>query len=491
MSRAAGAAILLACLCVAELPAREATVPATATLSEWAKKSQGRYAYGMYMAGQKIGWSIDEVKLDKLDGKPVLKTINESYSATVYDGEKTVKEESTVISYELTGSGDIVHALVKKKEDGKAIVREAVRQGKRLKITTKQGGRTLQRTVDLPKDNLTHQRELEAWLQDKRKPGDSFKKYSLSWDDQDIDQKEVWTFKDKKTILLGGIKKTVVATEIDLDGGKMKAEVFLDSRIYTGNLGGLLTLKLEKEAIATKLDAKVVDLMAAMSIVVDRDLGLARNVDSLTLQVTGLDDFKLPLSHRQSIEAGKDSAKVTILRDRRVKEAKPLSEDERKRYLRTSPRMQCEHEVIITRAKEILGGEKDPLKKVKLLETWVYKNIRKSYQDNADTALEILDHKAGDCTEHSLLFVALARAAGIPAREVGGLAYVKGKKPMFGWHAWAEIHDGRQWVSVDPTWNQVFVDATHIKLSEGSRDLAWANVAGKIKVKVLDVQTRK
>jgi transglutaminase-like putative cysteine protease len=153
--------------------------------------------------------------------------------------------------------------------------------------------------------------------------------------------------------------------------------------------------------------------------------------------------------------------------------------------------MQCEHESIRKQSKKIIGEEKDPLKSSKLLEAWVYKNIRKSYQDNADTALEILDHKAGDCTEHSLLFVALARAAGIPAREVGGLAYVKGKKPMFGWHAWAEIHDGRQWVSVDPTWNQVFVDGTHVKLSEGSRDLAWANVAGKIKVKVLDVQSRK
>jgi hypothetical protein len=46
-------------------------------------------------------------------------------------------------------------------------------------------------------------------------------------------------------------------------------------------------------------------------------------------------------------------------------------------------------------------------------------------------------------------------------------------------------------VSVDPTWNQVFVDGTHIKLSEGSRDLAWANVAGKMKIKVVKAESRK
>jgi hypothetical protein len=61
---------------------------------------------------------------------------------------------------------------------------------------------------------------------------------------------------------------------------------------------------------------------------------------------------------------------------------------------------------------------------------------------------------------------------------------------MMGWHAWTEIHDGHQWVSFDPTWDQVYVDGTHIKLSEGDKDLAWANVAGKIKIKVLDVSKR-
>ena len=33
--------------------------------------------------------------------------------------------------------------------------------------------------------------------------------------------------------------------------------------------------------------------------------------------------------------------------------------------------------------------------------------------------------------------------------------------------------DGTQWVSVDPTWDEVYVDATHIKFSEGSQDYGW------------------
>ena len=124
------------------------------------------------------------------------------------------------------------------------------------------------------------------------------------------------------------------------------------------------------------------------------------------------------------------------------------------------------------------------------LEKWVYKTLRKTYDANADDALTVLANKAGDCTEHTLLFTTLARAAGIPA-QVGGVVYVGGDKPSFGWHAWSEIHDGKQWVTVDPTFNQVHIDPTHIKFSEGAEDQTYLNVAGKLKVKVLEVEKRK
>ena len=104
--------------------------------------------------------------------------------------------------------------------------------------------------------------------------------------------------------------------------------------------------------------------------------------------------------------------------------------------------MQSDHETLRKLAKEIVGDEKDPLKAATRIEKWVYKNLRKTYDANADDALTVLENKAGDCTEHTLLFTALARAAGIPAHEVGGLVYAGGDKPSFGWHAWAEIHDG-------------------------------------------------
>ncbi|HEX7042635.1 MAG TPA: transglutaminase family protein [Patescibacteria group bacterium] len=64
------------------------------------------------------------------------------------------------------------------------------------------------------------------------------------------------------------------------------------------------------------------------------------------------------------------------------------------------------------------------------------------------------------CLEFSDLFVALARAAGIPAREIDGYAYTQNTKerPLSLvqdiLHAWPEYYDdtAKQWVMVDPTW---------------------------------------
>ncbi len=62
-----------------------------------------------------------------------------------------------------------------------------------------------------------------------------------------------------------------------------------------------------------------------------------------------------------------------------------------------------------------------------------------------------LKHGKGDCSEHMCLFVALCRAAGIPARGVGG--YVRGADGLlnpFDYHNWAEFHADGAWNPADP-----------------------------------------
>lgn len=70
------------------------------------------------------------------------------------------------------------------------------------------------------------------------------------------------------------------------------------------------------------------------------------------------------------------------------------------------------------------------------------------------------DPKTSVCTEFTDLFIAIARAAGIPAREVIGYAYTTDTKlrPLLTGtdilHAWPEYYDTakKQWIQIDPTW---------------------------------------
>jgi hypothetical protein len=72
------------------------------------------------------------------------------------------------------------------------------------------------------------------------------------------------------------------------------------------------------------------------------------------------------------------------------------------------------------------------------LAAWVngYMN-RKGFEQGFASALESLETRSGDCTEHSVLLTALLRAAGIPARPAVGLAYANGS---FIGHMWTEAY---------------------------------------------------
>jgi transglutaminase-like putative cysteine protease len=82
--------------------------------------------------------------------------------------------------------------------------------------------------------------------------------------------------------------------------------------------------------------------------------------------------------------------------------------------------------------------------------------------------LALLDDPAGDCSEFADLLTTLARSLDIPSRTVFGLAYADALQPAFRFHAWNELLVGGEWQVVDPTWNQLRVDATHIPMPEDS-----------------------
>src|SRR2546426_408623 len=99
------------------------------------------------------------------------------------------------------------------------------------------------------------------------------------------------------------------------------------------------------------------------------------------------------------------------------------------------------------------------------------------------SAVQVLKARVGDCNEHAVLFVALARAAGVPARTVAGLVPVDGR---FYYHAWAEVYLG-DWVAVDPMLDEFPAGAAHLRFSIGGLppQAGVLPLIGRIKLEVL------
>lgn len=122
------------------------------------------------------------------------------------------------------------------------------------------------------------------------------------------------------------------------------------------------------------------------------------------------------------------------------------------RDLEPTPLMPCGHPDLKAAAREALAGAPDARTAVTRLARWVFDALEKESLEVAQgSALDILAQRKGDCSEHALLFVALCRAAGIPARRCSGWVCVGSD---WGGHAWAEAWVGA-WIGVDPTTGEV------------------------------------
>ncbi len=159
--------------------------------------------------------------------------------------------------------------------------------------------------------------------------------------------------------------------------------------------------------------------------------------------------------------------------------------------LEPEPLIQSDDERIIRRAREVTGRRTQwaqyPKEVARQLTTSVYNMLEKDITFSVPNAVQVLEALQGYCNEHTLLYVAMARALGLPARTAVGLVYVNG---AFFYHAWPEVWLG-EWVAVDPTFGQYPADASHIRFVIGglAQQVEIVRLIGNLDIEVLDVTT--
>ncbi|MBI2594434.1 transglutaminase domain-containing protein [Candidatus Curtissbacteria bacterium] len=161
---------------------------------------------------------------------------------------------------------------------------------------------------------------------------------------------------------------------------------------------------------------------------------------------------------------------------------KPLTEEERKRYIQPDRYWEVDAAAIRDKAGEL----KTPQEIYKFVSNYLAyseERLNKPKLDRLGALAALNSPKEAVCMEFTDLFIALARSANIPAKEVVGFAYTQNSRlrPLSLitqgdlLHAWpAYWDDNLGWVHIDPTWGSTSggldffnkLDFNHITLAQ-------------------------
>ena len=164
--------------------------------------------------------------------------------------------------------------------------------------------------------------------------------------------------------------------------------------------------------------------------------------------------------------------------------------------LEPNSQIQSDDPVIKKLAAQVAADKDDTWKTAQAIERFVHQQVEeKNFSQAFASALEVAKSKQGDCTEHSVLLAAIARAHGIPARCAFGLVYSASLKG-FAYHMWNEVWIDDRWVPLDGTLAYGGIGGAHIKLGhsnfKGVSPLASLmpvfQIMGQLKVEVIEVK---
>lgn len=128
-----------------------------------------------------------------------------------------------------------------------------------------------------------------------------------------------------------------------------------------------------------------------------------------------------------------------------------ISLDDPSPYLQPERLIESDHPLIQEKAKDLKKGD-NSYKTARSIYEWVSDNIKTNvFLTDDKGALYAMENREGDCTECASLFVALCRAAGIPARMLSG--YICERNCIvttIDFHHWAEFYLEGAWRLADP-----------------------------------------
>lgn len=156
-----------------------------------------------------------------------------------------------------------------------------------------------------------------------------------------------------------------------------------------------------------------------------------------------------------------DESTIRVVLDLNDRAPAPDKDVENAAYRSGGPMVNIDDPEVVRLAMKAVEGidARDARGRARAIERFVIGHMRQTNLNVAfATASEVARTGEGDCSEYSVLTVALCRAVGIPARGVTGLVYIDdfgGNERVFGYHMWAqalvprEDGEGMEWIDLD------------------------------------------
>lgn len=314
---------------------------------------------------------------------------------------------------------------------------------------------------------------------------------------QAFDPEEV-KIKDIQITVLGGDKTTGGLPALKL---RNNLYPFVNNDIWVDDRGNTLEESVREGLVITKVEhpdalgsfisdwalAKK-DLIYDFSLVrVQPPIKEAKKLTGLAVEISDWNDA-LPLLQEGGQQVQKRGNGRVVFKTGSLVQMSPETKARKPadEYLKPADKIESDAPEIKAQAKTLADGVTNQEKLAGTLAAWTADWLKDTVDDGGG-AVESLKSKSGNCQTHARLYTALARATGIPTRFVSGLVYLEGMGFLY--HSWAESFIGDRWVPVDPTYNQLPADPTHLKLLEGHlpQDMApIIAIIGRIKMTLLE-----
>jgi len=429
--------------------------------------------FGVYLLGRKAGFSQSRVAVETRGGRRVLVArVEQTISATV--GTRTVQRSQTdEKTYEARPGGRLLEFSSRRAGDGgdRSVEGRCTPDGCTVMLSA--GGKREERRIP-PVGETAEQadaaRLAAAW------------RGIVRGVQLDLETLRVKKMEDRyagtSRVAAGGVVADVELVEELEEGDRAATRVSIarDGRVVELRLGDAIVVRAEPEDTARRLDK--VDLFGMTRVKLAAPL--PRDVPGrVVFTLRGVPPEFQAADPRQTW-APKADGSVTLTvtartpaagdpaRDApRVKGIPPGMED----LLAPTPEVDSDAPAIRRLAAEVAGDAPGVYAASVRIGHHVYRRLEKAYGVSRDRASEVLALGKGDCTEHALLFTALARAAGVPVRQVHGLVFAQYDDgvPALYWHAWVEVKSGEEWIALDPTFDEPVADATHVVLGRGTQ----------------------